>query len=104
MTTLAPRATEHQSCSLCPDAPQATPRYDDFCWATSCTRYSMPIITLKRHTDSPTAGEWNHMERLAKRQFPEYRFWHRPPFGTTHYFLHAVDLAARCNRDHAIVA
>ncbi len=86
-------------CTLCPETHQSSLVADDFCWTTVCTRYEVPIVVLKRHTDSPTAGEWHRVESLAKRRFPDFR-WKRPTPVTKHFYIHAVELGVRCGHDH----
>ncbi len=99
MATEPNTVDQRYRCSLCPQTPQTTLLFDDYCWTTLRGRHDLPIVVLKRHTDSPTAGEWHHIESLARRQFPDYR-WRRPAPVTKHFYLHALDWNARCSHDH----
>ena len=57
------------------------------------------MVVLKRHTDSPTAGEWHRLESMARRRFPDYR-WKRPTLVTKHFYIHAMEPHVRCGHDH----
>ena len=58
-------------------------------------------MALKRHTGSPSAREWRHLE--VQRDYPDFR-WQRPFTFDGYFYLHAVNLSSRCNFDHPIVA
>ena len=104
MTILAATSSTERSCSLCQQGLHTTHSESDrMAWTTTCKRHKMPIVTLKRHSGSPTAGEWWLLEKTAKRSFPEYR-WQRPNTLNSHFYLHAVDRRGPCNIDHAAVA
>ena len=72
---------------------------DTYCWPTVCMRYEVPMVVLKRHTDSPTAGEWHRLESMARRRFPDDR-WKRPTLVTKHFYIHAMEPHVRCGHDH----
>ena len=101
MVTSAPQDSAVGTCSLCRRTHTETCESDRLSWVTSCSRYRVPIVALKRHSGSPTAGEWRHLEVRAKRSFPEYR-WQRPVTFNEHFYLHAVDPRARYCFDHAL--
>ncbi len=102
-TLTAAKTTKGRSCSMCPDHPAPELESNRLSWVTSCERHEVPIVALKRHTGSPTAGEWRRLETRAKRSFPEFR-WQRPVSFNGHFYLHAVGLGMRCNLEHAVAA
>ena len=103
MATLASDLAKKYACPLCskPYAPQ--PDSDRLSWVGYCERNNVPIVALKRHSGSPSAGEWRHIEMRAKRTFPEFR-WQRSNDNTRHFYLHAVSPFGRCNVNHAMTA
>ena len=46
------------------------------------------MLVVNRHTNSPTAGELHHMQEVAKKVFPGYR-WRGPHDVPEHFNLHA---------------
>lgn len=88
-------------CVLCSTEADAMRRTPSNLFWTKCSRYSVPLVVLNRHSGSPTAGEWHDMEVTAKARFPEYR-WHRPLHDNPHFYFHAADTRKLCNIDHAI--
>lgn len=103
MIAVASRASQEQQCSLCATPHTTHLESDRFSQVVDCQRHRVPIVALKRHTGSPTAGEWRHLELRAKRSFPKFR-WQRPFSFNGHFYLHAVTLQGRCNLDHAAAA
>ena len=93
MTTCTAHFHVDDTCTLCRGI-QHDPRseYQEKSWATECARHSTPVLALKRHTDSPTAGEWYALFNKARRLFPEYR-WERPVATTNHFYLHSVPVS-----------
>ena len=78
------------ACPLCTSEPwKPQPTSDNICWTTYCASDNAPMIVLNRHTDSPTAGEWHHMERVGRKIFPGSR-WRRPKEIPDHFHFHAV--------------
>jgi hypothetical protein len=100
MTTLAARPRKRPSCRLCAPPRGRRIESDRLMWITYCQRQSVPIVALRRHAGSPTAGEWRLLEVRAKRSFPGYR-WLPPAYFNGHFYLHAVDLKGRCGENHA---
>ena len=77
------------SCTLCTKEPlKPQPYSDTICWVTYCITHGTPLIVLNRHTDSPTAGEWHHMETIGKKLFPGTR-WRTPRSMPEHFHFHA---------------
>ena len=77
------------SCSMCSKEPlKPQPHSDSICWATYCFAHNVPMVVLNRHTGSPTAGEWHHLEAVGRRVFPETR-WREPRSMPEHFHLHA---------------
>ena len=99
--TRYPTPDEASPCGLCATGDLARQNNGLGVWA-ECSRYSLPLVVLKRHSGSPTAGEWRDLEVAAKARFPEYR-WRRPIDDNSHFYFHAVDTRGECNIDHTIV-
>ena len=103
MATTATTQTGNRPCSLCSRTHAQQPESDRLSWVGHCDRHSVPIVALKRHSGSPSAQEWRHLEVRAKKSFPEYR-WQRPLTFDRHFYLHATGPSIRCNVDHAVAA
>ncbi|MDP6495231.1 MAG: hypothetical protein QGI09_07415 [Dehalococcoidia bacterium] len=104
MSTSVARYLEPEAvidCVLCATEPQSIQHTRSNLFWTACSRYSVPLVVLKRHSGRPTAGEWRDMEVTAKARFPEYR-WQRPFYDNEHFYFHAVDRRRTCNTDHTI--
>lgn len=103
MATVAVDTGWNRACSMCPGHHSAAAGHGSSSWVTNCERLGVPIVSLKRHSGSPTAGEWRRLETDAKRAFPRFR-WQRPLTFNHHYYLHAVGIGMSCNLDHGLAA
>ena len=68
---------------------------------TKCSRYSVPLVVLNRHSGAQQQESGTTWKLTAKARFPEYR-WHRPLHDNPHFYFHATDTRKLCNIDHAI--
>lgn len=63
------------NCSLCRKdklAPQ--PYADEICWITKCTLHNQWMIILNAHRPEPTTEEWEHINKVREKLYPNLKF------------------------------